>query len=157
MKTIYGCVTALVIFLTSCGSENVLMDERKNFDASWSSSDTAVFSFENKAQNQLCDIAMMFRTTTDYPYSNMYIFMKTEYPGGKINEDTLQFILADPKGKWMGNRIGNTVEYEVPVSKGVQFTGKGNYTFRFVHGMQNEDLPEVLDFGMRITEHQKDQ
>lgn len=157
MKALILPVLLLFMLCSSCGAEDALMDERKDFDSFWSFQDTAVFSFENRTQNQLCDIAMMFRTTIDYPYSNMFIFMKTEHPDGKVNEDTLQFILADDKGKWLGNRIGNTVEYEVPVSKGVQFAKEGTYTFRFVHGMQDKDLPEILDFGMRITEHSKDQ
>lgn len=146
-----------LIFILLCGamfscSDEALMDQRENFDNnSWDYQQKVSFDYETIDSTELVDILILFRTTTDYTYSNMFVIMETIMPDETSDTDTLQFILAEPSGKWIGNRVGNTVEFEIKVSKSVKFPKNGVYKFSFQHGMQDKVLHEVLDFGMRIT------
>lgn len=153
MKKLIFIFLCAVLF--SC-SDEALMDKRENFDNnSWSYQEKVSFDYETKDTTELVDILILFRTTTDYSYSNMFVVMETIMPDETSDADTLQFILAEPSGKWIGNRVGNTIEFEIPVSKSVKFPDKGVYKFIFQHGMQDEVLTEVLDFGMRIIPSEK--
>lgn len=150
-----------LIFILLCGimfscSDEALMDQRENFDNnSWGYQQKVSFDYEAKDSTDLVDILILFRTTIDYAYSNMFVIMETSMPNETTDTDTLQFILAEPSGKWIGNRVGNIVEFEIKVSKSVKFPEKGVYYFSFQHGMQDEVLNEVLDFGMRIIPSEK--
>lgn len=150
---VWAYILLVFLILTSCAEDNAVIDERFDFnDNTWPHSQKIAFEFEMEDTVSMHDILILFRVNTDYRYSNMYVFMDTEMPNGQKDTDTLQFILADPTGNWLGNRIGNTIEYEIPVSKGVKFPASGAYQFHFTQGMQDDDLEHVMDFGIRVEE-----
>ena len=90
-----------------------------------------------------------FRTSTDYPYSNLFIFLHSKYPDGWEGKDTLQFILAKPNGEWEGESSGTVVENKFLVSQGA-FRKSGTYEFRIEHAMREDVLPEIIDVGFRV-------
>jgi gliding motility-associated lipoprotein GldH len=96
------------------------------------------------------DIFFVLRTGSDYPFRNLFLFVTATSPDGKIMADTLQYYLADDKGKWYGKGFGDIHELKLPYRSNVYFPLKGDYTFRIQHGMRKEDLPGVYDIGIRI-------
>ncbi len=48
------------------------------------------------------DIGLSLRTTTDYPYRNIYLFMVTTFPSGTSVTDTIHAMVTDEKGRWLG-------------------------------------------------------
>ena len=75
--------------------------------------------------------------------------MHSNYPNGYADIDTLEFFLADPKGKWLGDNSGTVVENRAIISKGT-FPVTGTYSFKLEQAMRSDSLPEVIDIGMRI-------
>jgi gliding motility-associated lipoprotein GldH len=71
-------------------------------------------------------------------------------PGGKKITDTLECILADENGKWLGKGTGHIVDNRVPFKRNVIFPDTGKYTFEIEQAMRMEKLPEVYDIGLRI-------
>jgi gliding motility-associated lipoprotein GldH len=96
------------------------------------------------------NVIFTIRTGSSYPFRNIYLFVKTKSPDGKFITDTLEYYLADEKGKWFGKGFGDIHELNLPYKSNVYFPIKGTYQFDIQHGMRVEDLNGVYDFGLRI-------
>ena len=64
-------------------------------------------------------------------------------------------MLADEKGAWQGSGIGDIWDNQLPIKKGVKFPLKGTYKFDFFHGMRFDDLPGIMEVGLRIEKEEK--
>lgn len=116
----------------------------------WHSGDIKTFQFDIKDTLSPLNLYINLRTSTDYPYSNIYLFLYSEYPNGYTDKDTLEFILAEPDGRWLGENSGTVVENKALISRGGRFENSGTYIFKIEHGMRDELLPEVIDVGFRV-------
>lgn len=95
------------------------------------------------------------RNTADYPYSNLYLFLNTKFPNGRVARDTVECILADRAGRWLGSGNGFIVDHEV-ISNQVmyqynkKFPLKGTYAISLEHAMRTDTLREIIDIGVRV-------
>jgi len=135
----------------SCDSNRVYEENFSVENNVWNMEDVKIFSFEINDTLSPLDLFINLRTTTDYPYSNLYIFLYSEYPNGYTDKDTLEFILAEPNGKWLGESTGTVIENQILISSGGRFPNKGKYTFKVQHAMREPDLAEVIDIGFRVA------
>lgn len=92
----------------------------------------------------------MIRHADSYPYSNIFLFVTSHYPDGKVMTDTMEVMLSNSKGEWQGSGAGDIFDLKVPVKKNVRFPRSGKYTFEFEQGMRVDPLPMVMDFGFEI-------
>jgi len=115
----------------------------------WAYEDAKTFSFDITDSLIPVKLSINLRTTANYPYSNIYLFVHSNYPNGYSDIDTLEFFLADPTGKWLGDNSGNIVENRALLSKGL-FPATGTYTFKLEQAMRNDSLPEIIDIGLRV-------
>ena len=141
----------LICFLPSCDSNRIYEENIPVENNVWLKEDIKTFQFEMTDTMSAVDLFFNIRTTTDYPYSNLYIFIYSDYPNGYTDKDTLQFILAESDGKWLGESSGTVVENQKLISSGGRFTSSGTYTFRIEHAMRDEALPEIIDVGFRVA------
>lgn len=139
----------LSLIIISCDN-HVLYEENKTFENNiWVYEDAKTFEFEIVDSLMPVKLFINLRNTTDYPYSNIYMFLHSSYPNGYTDIDTLEFFLADPKGTWLGDNSGTVVENRALISKGV-FPTPGTYKFILEQAMRNDSLPELLDIGVRL-------
>jgi gliding motility-associated lipoprotein GldH len=101
------------------------------------------------------NVLFTIRNGSSFPFRNIYLFVTTTSPDGKKITDTLQYNLADEKGKWFGKGFGDIHELKLPYKSNVYFPLKGTYEFRIQHGMRVENLKGVYDFGLRIEKIRK--
>lgn len=101
------------------------------------------------------NIFFTIRTGSSFPFRNIFLFVTTTSPDGKTITDTLQYNLADEKGKWFGKGFGDIHELNLPYKSNIYFPLKGTYTFAVQHGMRIENLTGVYDFGIRIEKISK--
>lgn len=85
-----------------------------------------------------------------YPYSNLFLFINTTFPDGKTTRDTAECILADDKGKWFGEGLGDMWDARILFKRNVRFSQSGTYIFEYEQAMRVEKLPGVMDIGLRI-------
>ena len=101
------------------------------------------------------NIFFTIRTGSSYPFRNIFLFVKTTSPDGHSITDTLEYRLADEKGRWYGKGFGDIRELKLPYKTNVYFPLRGNYRFSIQHGMRVEDLDGIYDFGLRIEKSGK--
>ncbi len=153
----YPLILILVslFILSSCNNDVVFTDAMTMSEKTWRLSDVPVFNVPISDTSGNNNIFFIIRTGTSYPFRNIYLFVSTSSPDGKLRTDTLQYYLADEKGKWYGRGFGDIHELNLPYRTNVFFPVKGTYQFKIQHGMRVEDLKGVYDFGLRIEKSGK--
>ncbi|MFT5821554.1 MAG: gliding motility-associated lipoprotein GldH [Crocinitomix sp.] len=141
---------AISISLTSCDSNKIYEENLAVTGNVWNSDDIKTFEFDVTDTMSAVNIFVNLRTTIDYQYSNIYVFLYSEYPNGTTNKDTLEFLLAKSDGEWYGENTGTVVEFKGLIASGGRFSTAGKYQFQIQHAMREKDLSEVMNVGMRI-------
>lgn len=147
----YLLVFCVAFIFYSCDSNRIYEENFSVENNVWNSEDVKTFSFEITDTMSPLDLFVNIRTTPDYGYSNLYVFLYSEYPNGYSDKDTLEFILAEQDGKWLGESSGTVIENQILISRGGRFPYSGKYTFKIQHAMREKDLPEIIDVGFRVA------
>lgn len=142
-------ITCLLL-LASCKNNILYSDTVSMPDNIWKLDNAPEFSVEISDTINNSNIFFPVRTGSDYPFSNMWLFVTTTSPNGISIGDTIQYNLADDKGNWNGKGFGDIHELRLPYKTNIYFPHKGTYRFKIQHGMRVEDLKGVYDIGLRI-------
>lgn len=154
----YIAILFLSCLLFSCGS-NIDYSSFERFDENtgWAKSVQPKFEYTCKDTNALYDVYINVRHAESYPFRNLFLFLHTTNPKGTVITDTIECILADDRGKWLGSGMGDLFDNAVLYKKNTRFTG-GKYTFAFEQAMRYGDknvidpLPLILDIGITIEQ-----
>jgi gliding motility-associated lipoprotein GldH len=153
---LFVVIIALGSAFTSC-RQNAIVDTTKTInDGVWKSSDVVKFSVAVTDTMQAYNYYINVRNSADYPFSNLFLFIKTLYPNGKISIDTVECYLADAQGKWYGHRSGNKIDNRILFRKSIRFRQSGNYSFEFEQAMRTEEIHGIESFGIRIEKFEKE-
>jgi len=139
----------ITIFI-SCNSENIYTATKMIPDISWNKYNKPVFQAEIIDTLQPCNIYITLRSTPDYPFRNIFLFVTTTSPEGHIIKDTVEYMIADESGRWLGNGLGDIHDLSLPYKLNVLFPVSGTYRFRIEQGMRKDDLDGIMDIGIRI-------
>jgi gliding motility-associated lipoprotein GldH len=148
-------VLTSLILLSSCDSKIVYTDSKLMPEQIWKLMDIRTFKIPVTDTLNRNNVFFTIRTGSSYPFRNIYLFVTTISPDGKSIADTLQYNLADEKGKWYGKGFGDLHELNLPYKSNVYFPVKGIYLVKIQHGMRVEDLKGIYDFGLRIDKISK--
>lgn len=144
-------VLLFILLLTACDSEMVYDHYISHEDGSWKWNDVAVFEVEIADTLALHNIYLQVRHSTDYPMSNLYMFVNVKAPNGQFRRDTVNLILASPEGKWKGTGTGRLRELQLLYKFNTRFGAPGLYNFSIEQAMRKSELP-VSDIGLRIEQ-----
>jgi gliding motility-associated lipoprotein GldH len=147
-------IAALALSLTACDKNRVFEENTPIADHAW---DTAqVVRFEVNIEDTVSphNFFVNVRNGDAYRYSNLYLFINTIFPDGRRSHDTLECILADDRGRWLGEGIGDLYSSQILFKKNVRFPLSGTYKFEFMQGMREDRLPMITDIGMRIEKQE---
>lgn len=149
--TYFSIAVASIFILTSCG-ESPYFDQAYSFeDNSWSQTDTAHFEIDVNDTIQPFNFVMTLRTSIQYQYSNIWVYVISEAPDGSKSKVAQRIPLARPDGSWIGRVSGTIVESKLRFDSKT-FPMKGKYTFDIVNATQQENIEEVLDISLRVEE-----
>jgi gliding motility-associated lipoprotein GldH len=138
------------LILCSCGSDRMFEENQVIQDGNWKSSEKAVFNVPVKDTVQGYKFYIMVRNDLTYPYSNLYLFLNTVFPDGRVARDTVECKLADPDGKWLGTGMGSIKLNRFLFQRGFRFSHTGSYRFEFEQAMRMNELKGIRDIGIRI-------
>ena len=148
-------LTTMVLFLISCDPNRVYEKNISINDGVWNQDSVIAFDLDITDTLQPYNFYINIRNSTDYRYSNLYLFIDTYFPDETHARDTLEFILADTDGKWFGKGFGKIKESTVLLRKGVHFPMSGHYRFTMEQAMREENLEGIEDVGMRIEKEEQ--
>lgn len=150
---------ALLVALisTSCGGEEAVFEQNQAIaGGEWGIDDQVSFDFTIEDTLSNHDFFVNIRNSGDYEYSNLYLFVKTTFPNGKSALDTVECILADPSGRWLGSGVGDIIDHQVLYKFKRRFPLAGGYNITLRHAMREDPLEGILDAGIRIAKTEQD-
>ena len=158
MANFYKIIVLGFLFLgiLSCDSNKVFEEYIEVENATWKKENVASFEFDAKDTINAHNIYINVRNTGRYLYSNLYLFVTMEGPNGGLLKDTVNCILANKKGKWLGKGIGDLWDLRIPYVGGFKFAQSGKYIVSLEHAMRVEDgLKGITDVGIRVEKAKK--
>lgn len=118
----------------------------------WSKYNKPRFNVEINDTISSYDLLFSIRNNHNYPYRNLFLFVSTTSPDGRSIKDTVEYQLADEKGRWYGKGLGDLHNIAVPYKTNVLFPVSGEYLFQIEHGMRTDKLEGIVDVGLIIKE-----
>ena len=144
-------VLCLLVFLCGCDSKMVFEQNRQIPDAIWDADKKVIFEPQISDTVSPYNLYINLRNKGNFNFSNLYIFVDVFHPDGKIERDTIECILANPQGRWLGKSgSGSVWENNILFSRKKRFPKPGKYVFRFEQAMREKKLEHILDVGLRI-------
>ncbi len=116
----------------------------------WSRFHIPVFEVEITDTINAHNLLINLRNTGEYPRSNLFLFISATSPAGAFTRDTLELVLAGPSGRWKGSGFGSVWQNRFFYRQNVRFPERGKYTFEVEQAMRIDDLPGIIDVGLRV-------
>ncbi len=153
--TISG-VVLLILSVTSCSEDRLVFEKNVEIpNAHWAVTDKAILEVEVTDTVSQHNFILNVRNTEEYPYRNLYVFVKTKFPNGKSSRDTVGVVLADATGQWVGSGSGflsssshhsNAIMYHY----NKRFPISGTYQIEIEQAMRTDTLIGIRNIGLRI-------
>lgn len=140
----------ILLVLLGCNSSSgdVYM---KSINGKWDKKAEQKIDFEIKDAQNPKNIIFVVRNNNDFPYSNIrFIANFKDLKTNAVKVDTLNYVLANPNGEWVGNGFGDTKETLFQYKLNYKFPQNGKYEIGVIQAMRNDFLPGVEDIGIRI-------
>jgi len=149
IKYSFGLVIMSIV-LMACDNSRIL-DENIDFvNETWYKDSALVFNIEVEDTLAIYNIFINNRITRQYEYSNLYLFIDTEFPNSITIRDTMECVLLDPSGKFLGKGFGSVWSNKIRYRTNIRFPYSGNYKFTIEQAMRDEQLEHILSAGIRI-------
>jgi gliding motility-associated lipoprotein GldH len=148
MRTLF-LFMVLVLVAVSCDPDKVFEENREIEGHTWKIGEVLHFKVPVEDTLSPQSVFINIRNYSDYPYSNLYLFIHVTSPAGDEVTDTLNFRLADDRGRWLGRGIGDLYFIRLPYKQDILFPYKGIYRFEIAQGMRT-DLKGIRDVGLRV-------
>ena len=149
----YIIIGGLCIIIFSC-KKAVYFEKYQTIDNPWDKNKEYFFTCEPEDLPVSYNLSLQIRNNNLYPYRNLWLFYAIESLEGPVLRDTVECLLADDYGKWMGSGI-SIYHLSVPIRSGYTFPQAGPYTFTVRHGMRDEQLKGIEQIGVRIEKNNK--
>ncbi len=135
-----------ICLLTSCRHDIVYSEFVAIPSGEWDENQLPEFAFNIADREAAYDILLYVRHTERYPYQNMWLFVR----GNRQYMDTVEFYLADDRGRWLGDKHHGFIEMPVLLEENYHFPDTGRYYFAVQHGMRDSLLRGVTDVGIEV-------
>lgn len=143
-------VVLLLTLLIACDKSRVFEENKKIDNNLWDSKQSLTFLVNINDTSSFHNIYINVRNAGFYGFRNLFLFLNTTLPDGRLQRDTLECILASPDGKWLGDGLGDIWDNRIPFKKNVRFPLAGEYRFELIQAMRINPLPGIMDAGLRI-------
>ncbi len=148
-KILFPSFLAVLFFVIGC-NRTTLFTQAVDFHDNWPKEKAAKFVVPIKDTLSPVDFYIDIRHTGKYRYSNLYLFMQTRFPNGTFTKDTLEIMLANVQGKWLGKGWGEIKEDHVLLKRKLHFPMRGDYEFLIWQAMRVDTLKAIRSVGLDI-------
>lgn len=143
------------LLAVSCDPNRVFEDNIDIPELNWDVKNKLLFDVDIQDTTSLHNLYVNVRHASHYPYANLYVFITIKFPNGKLAKDTLECVLADADGQWKGEGMGDIWDNQILWKPNVKFPVAGKYTFEYEQAMRTEQVPFVMDMGLRVEKAEK--
>lgn len=144
-------IQLLLLFLLSGCGKNAYFEKFSTVEQeNWDMNDIKEFNFRIDDISTSYNMIFIVRNTTDYPYSNLFLFTNMHLPDHTNVGDTIECLVADKYGYWLGKGFGKIRENRFLIKDSFRFADTGNYVLTLEQAMRDTLLSGITDVGLRI-------
>lgn len=154
-KFFSATIVIVALLFAACNNRDVYNSYISMPDNGWNSDSLAVFRADIDNDELPYNLWIQVRNESNYQYANLWLFVNIVSPNGTVSTDTLECVLAEPNGKWLGSGWGSLYTIQCPYRMGAKFASTGQYTFRIQHGMRQSGIEGIKSIGLRIETAEK--
>ena len=145
-----------MMMLFSCGEQPYFMDTYKFENEKWIEGTAPVFNVDFNGDSSSYDVIFTFRTSTNYEFNNLWLYMSTSGPICDEMREKSEFLGRKPKelkiakknGEWIGKKSGTFIENKLYYIRS-KFC-KGSYAFKLEQGVTMKELPAIHDVPIEV-------
>lgn len=121
--------------------------------AKWDYAEPVTFSVDTLRDSisRKGDIVLTLRHTNGYPFSNLWLEISSEKDDSILRTDTLNIMLADIYGAWLGHGSGPSIQVVDTVLRDTELAIHTN--FRVRHIMRVDTLQGIEQLGISFFEN----
>lgn len=157
MKFQFSIILLLAIAFTSCDDAYVMSETYDFESAKWQLDQPVKFSFHPPDTVNDYNLFINLRNSEKYAFNNIYLISQIKFPEGKTVVDTLEYLMANPQGRFLGSGSRDVFENKLWLKEGVRFRESGNYELILSHATRKNgevngvtELEGILDVGYSI-------
>lgn len=142
--------------LVSCDSRSVY-DNYKSVPETWHKDSIVSFKVNSPDSTNAYNLFVNLRNTNAYKYNNLFLIVEMVFPYGKTIKDTLEYKMAEPSGKLLGEGYTDIKENKLWYKEHVFFKEIGEYKINIQHAMRENGkvngvvtLEGITDIGFRV-------
>jgi gliding motility-associated lipoprotein GldH len=151
VRPIFVLLLSLSTLLYGCGDGAFYSKSYEFKDKKWSQQQKPRFIIDFQDTTKLYDFRIALRTTTDYKFNNLWIFLHSKPPYGESVREPYEIKTTYPDGRWIGKKSGSIVEHQL-IFKRRRPPYKGKYVFEIEQGISEKVIDEVLDISFIVEE-----
>jgi len=155
MKRIFFIISAFMLLLCSCNTKSYYSEVKQLPQEKWAVDKPLYYKMTIEDSMQYFNMYIQVRNTTDFETQNFYVFMKTKYPDGHFEQDTLGFILCDKFGNWTGHGQGRLKDNKFLFQPKIRFPQNGEYIFTVTQGMRSDVVEGIESFGIILEKFEE--
>jgi gliding motility-associated lipoprotein GldH len=156
MRTIGLLFFLLTLFsIQSCSNPSSI--NPYEFSNGWKTNEIVDFNFKGPQDSSRQDLFLILRHNKNYAFSNIFLITEIKFENDSIKIDTLEYVLSEKNGKWLGKKKLSVVEHTLNYKKNLKLIKDSAYTITVRNSMRlnNEispirNLENVLDLGLLI-------
>ena len=150
LKSIFLILLFMAGIMVSCDEKGVYDTYHHLPESVWQADSLMVYEFTIENTRQQHNLYFNIRNDRSYAFSNLWLFVSITSPGGTILTDTMQVVLADPSGKWLGKGFTGIYHNKVTYRSNIFFPEEGKCSLILQHGMRPKELSGITDIGVRL-------
>ena len=147
----YIILHSLCIACLSC-TKSAYYEKYQTINVQWDKDSVYFFAYEIEDPSASYNLSLEIRNNNLYPYQNLWLFCTEEQPEGLVLSDTIECMLADDFGKWVGSGI-SIYHLSIPIRTNYTFPRTGKYILNIRQGMRDDQLRGIEQIGVRIEKN----
>lgn len=149
----------LLLPILSCSGEQTFYQYRQIERGEWHRDSLLLFSTDSLFQPEGPSLGISLEITSNnqYPYRDLWMLVEQNISDTLFQADTLQLLLADEKGKFLGSSAGGLHQLTVPYIRVMVDEPIRPYQVRIRHLMADDPLQGIEKVGVKVVaaaEHQ---
>lgn len=146
----------LMVSLVSCDKTRVF-DDYKKVGKAWHKDSIVAFSLPEMDSTNVYNMFVNVRSNKNYEFSNLFLIVNLESAAGNIRVDTLEYMMADPDGRLLGQGFADIKESKLFYKERFRFSPAGAYRVLISQAVRRngkisgvDKLEGITEVGFRI-------
>ena len=140
----------------SCTDDVLFMNTHKFQGNEWKQNEKPIFKVLFPGDTSTYDVIFTLRSTNDYAYNNIWMYITTTGPDCKNNPNNnsilgrvpVEIKMAKPNGEWIGSKSGTYIDHKLKFRQ--RRFCKGEYTFQIEQAVTIGHLKDLSDLTIEV-------